>query len=537
MEQTKEYKKHMSTREAGQGRVPPSTGDAAYSLQDYEPLRWFVTLEDVKQPGWSAHDVSSPPRTSICPVSTSSTEGEDLLLQEKKEIQLELTAYAQLRHDLIQPRTGEESYVPRYLRLACDAQAEGLSFLATQRHNAHRYIHHHASSSSSSAHTSRATAAASQSKPLSQTLEATHLTSSTNLRAKEEEEEEQEQKMEEDKDLTCATGTCTLRSRPLQLSSLPPPSAPVSFTSSTGKICSGPGLYYPPLSPSLSPSVKFLAPPKKIMKLVGQAIKEWNMIEEGDRLLLGLSGGKDSLALLHILHALQKRAPVKFTLACATVDPQTESFNPSPLIPYVQALGIPYHYLSEPIVALASAKLQGDSLCAFCSRFKRGLLYSCCRTYGYNKLVLAQHLDDLVESFLMSALHNGQVRTMKANYVIEAGDVSVIRPLVYVREAWTRDMSQQGHLPVINENCPACFEQPKERARMKKLMEQEEAMVPALFYNMRKVSYRSQSAGIEVCLSFYYSFRMSLIDVLCVPLRVFLSTMAGSASAAARRLL
>ncbi len=105
----------------------------------------------------------------------------------------------------------------------------------------------------------------------------------------------------------------------------------------------------------------------------------------------------------------QKRAPIKFEISCATVDPQTSSFDPSPLIPYVQSLGVPYHYLSEPIVELAKSKMQGDSLCAFCSRFKRGLLYSCCRTYGYNKLVLAQHLDDLAESFFMSLLHNGQV--------------------------------------------------------------------------------------------------------------------------------
>lgn len=168
------------------------------------------------------------------------------------------------------------------------------------------------------------------------------------------------------------------------------------------------------------------------------------------------------------------------------VDPQTDSFDPSPLIPYVQGLGITYHYLSEPIVELANSKLQGDSLCAFCSRFKRGLLYSCCRTHNYNKLVLAQHLDDLVESFLMSCLHNGQLRTMKANYTIEAGDVRVIRPFIYLRESSTRDFSQSVQLPIINENCPACFEEPKERARMKKLMEQEEAMVPALFHNLRK---------------------------------------------------
>lgn len=192
--------------------------------------------------------------------------------------------------------------------------------------------------------------------------------------------------------------------------------------------------------------------------------------------------------MLHLLRHFQRIAPIRFTLACATVDPQTDSFDPSPLIPYVQSLGITYHYLSEPIVAMAKEKMQGDSLCAFCARFKRGLLYSCCRDNNYNKLVLAQHLDDLAESFMMSALHNGQVRTMKANYPIDNADddIRVIRPLVYTREQSTRDFSLSLQLPVINENCPACFEEPKERARMKKLLSQEEIMIPSLFQNMRR---------------------------------------------------
>ena len=123
------------------------------------------------------------------------------------------------------------------------------------------------------------------------------------------------------------------------------------------KILSGTGTTYLSTLEDIMPKL-FASPPKKVMKLVGQAVKEWNMIEDGDRLLLGLSGGKDSLALLHILVALQKRAPVRFEIACATVDPQTESFDPSPLIPYVKSLGITYHYLSEPIVELAKTKLQ-----------------------------------------------------------------------------------------------------------------------------------------------------------------------------------
>ncbi|CAE7430443.1 ttcA, partial [Symbiodinium microadriaticum] len=201
--------------------------------------------------------------------------------------------------------------------------------------------------------------------------------------------------------------------------------------------CGGDDSYTPNLGDGSTGRAKVATPPKKILKPVGQAIADWGMIEEGDRLLLGLSGGKDSLTLLHILLHLQRKAPVNFTIACATVDPQTESFDPSPLIPYMQSLGVTYHYLSEPIVELAKSKMQGDSLCAFCARFKRGLLYSCCRNNGYNKLVLAQHLDDLAESFIMSSLHNGKLRTMKAHYKIDAEDLSVIRPLAYTREAHT----------------------------------------------------------------------------------------------------
>eukprot|EP00656_Telonema_subtile_P037008 TRINITY_DN4108_c0_g1_i1.p1 TRINITY_DN4108_c0_g1~~TRINITY_DN4108_c0_g1_i1.p1 ORF type:complete len:1013 (+),score=253.27 TRINITY_DN4108_c0_g1_i1:135-3173(+) len=226
--------------------------------------------------------------------------------------------------------------------------------------------------------------------------------------------------------------------------------------------------------------------PPKLKRGVGQAIQDWRMIEPGDKLLLGLSGGKDSLTLLHILMDIQKRSPVKFELAAATVDPQTPSFDPSSMIEYCKALGITYHYLSEPIIERAKTEMEGDSLCAFCARMKRGLLYSCCRRGGYTKLVLAQHLDDLVESFFMSCYH-GQTRTMKANYQAdEVAGLRVIRPLIYTRETVTRDFAYGTRLPVINENCPACFEEPKERHRVKKMLAKEESLYPQLFSNMRR---------------------------------------------------
>jgi hypothetical protein len=128
-----------------------------------------------------------------------------------------------------------------------------------------------------------------------------------------------------------------------------------------------------------------------------------------------------------------------------------------------------------------------------------------CSTYGYNKLVLAQHLDDLCESFFMSVLHNGQTRTMKAKYRNDAGDLEIIRPFIYLRESSTRDFSLVHHLPIINENCPACFEQPKERARVKKVLQQEETMVPNLFYNLKR-------AMVPLMHDETYSFLQRLTD-------------------------
>ncbi|CAH0490865.1 unnamed protein product [Peronospora farinosa] len=230
----------------------------------------------------------------------------------------------------------------------------------------------------------------------------------------------------------------------------------------------------------------FPTPPKKLLRWVGQALMQWDMIQEGDRLLLGVSGGKDSLSLLHVLLRFQKRAPVRFELACATVDPQTPSFDPSPLKEYMRTLDVPYYYLSENIIERATCEMNGDSLCSYCSRMKRGVLYTCCRTNGFNKLVLAQHLDDLAESFFMSAMHNGQLRTMKAKYWNDQQDVEVLRPLAYVREIELKKFAYDSRLPVINENCPACFEEPKERRRIKKMLAQEENLYPDMYNSLRR---------------------------------------------------
>jgi tRNA(Ile)-lysidine synthase TilS/MesJ len=235
---------------------------------------------------------------------------------------------------------------------------------------------------------------------------------------------------------------------------------------------------------STAPELVLPRPPKSLLRKVGRAIADYAMIRPGDRILLGVSGGKDSLSLLAILQHLQTYAPVHFELSVLTVDPEVEGFDPATLIPYYQALGLRWFYERQPIMAQAQTQLEGDSFCAFCARMKRGVMYNLCRRHGFNVLALAQHLDDLAESLLMSLFHGGQLRTMKAHYLNDAGDVRIIRPLAYCRERQTAEFALQGALPVVADSCPACFRAPTQREHMKTLLAREEHDTPHLFANL-----------------------------------------------------
>jgi len=229
---------------------------------------------------------------------------------------------------------------------------------------------------------------------------------------------------------------------------------------------------------------EFIKPPKTLLRQTGRALVDFKMIREGDRVLLGLSGSKDSLALLHVLHHFQRHAPIKFEFAAITVDPLAGDFDPSPMIPYLKSLGVEYHYQRESIMEMAKQHMGKPSYCAFCSRIKRGIMYNTAREHGFNVIALAQHLDDLAESFMMSAFHGGQLRTMKSHYVIDEGDLRVIRPLVYARERQTREFSISAELPVIADSCPACFSMPTQRQHFKELLATEELQNKTLFKSL-----------------------------------------------------
>ena len=228
----------------------------------------------------------------------------------------------------------------------------------------------------------------------------------------------------------------------------------------------------------------FVRPSRSLVSKAGRAIADFGMIRNGDRILLGLSGGKDSLSLLHLLEHFRSCAPVRFEFGAVTIDPQAGDFDPSPMIPYLAALGVEYHYVRQPIMELAREHMGRPSYCAFCSRLKRGFIYATARKHGYNVIALAQHLDDLAESFLMSAFHGGRLQTMKAHYVNDDGDLRIIRPLVYVRERMTRAFAADNGLPVVPDSCPACFAMPTQRRHMKELLAGEETGNRTLFRSL-----------------------------------------------------
>ena len=169
-----------------------------------------------------------------------------------------------------------------------------------------------------------------------------------------------------------------------------------------------------------------------------------------------------------------------------TVDPQSPDYDPSSMINFMKKLGVKYFYEKDPILERAKKTLQKDSFCSFCARMKRGIIYNCARREGFNVIALGQHLDDLAESFIMSSFHNGLLRTMKANYLIDQGDLRVIRPLIYCREKLFKEFVSSNKIPIIQENCPACFSGPTERHRVKVLLAQQENIYPNLFQSLQK---------------------------------------------------
>ena len=230
--------------------------------------------------------------------------------------------------------------------------------------------------------------------------------------------------------------------------------------------------------------------PQKILKQVGQAIEKFEMIQEGDHILLGLSGGKDSTLLAHIFKHLQKHSPVKFTFQAVTIlYGMGEDFSEQKA--HFDAYDIPHEFMQTEVFDLAKTKMNKDSsFCSFFSRLRRGNLSGAAKKYKCNKIALGHHLDDAVESLMMSFMYNGILRSMPPKYTTESGDI-MIRPLAYVRETLISKVAQDNNIPAAgDEMCPGMImpgaKMPHARYETKELLRSLEEKNPHMFDSMRK---------------------------------------------------
>lgn len=187
---------------------------------------------------------------------------------------------------------------------------------------------------------------------------------------------------------------------------------------------------------------------KRVCKLAGRAIKEYEMIREGDRILVGLSGGKDSVTLMHVLSHLLKRAPVKFELISATFDAGFDGIELTPLAEYARQQGWDHRIVRLDVKSLVEEKDIGSKLpCSFCSRMRRGKLHGLADELGCNKIALGQHLDDLCVSLLIGLFRGQGLKTMGPNVPADAGTKRVIRPLCTTPVDSIKEAARQFDLP------------------------------------------------------------------------------------------
>ncbi|MGP1506026.1 MAG: tRNA 2-thiocytidine biosynthesis TtcA family protein [Campylobacter sp.] len=227
---------------------------------------------------------------------------------------------------------------------------------------------------------------------------------------------------------------------------------------------------------------------KKLLRIVGQTNAKYKMFEENDRILLGLSGGKDSLNLAHILKHFQSVSPQNWDFKAVTLGyGMGENFDY--LKTHCKEHEIDYEVIDSEIFELSKDKIRrNSSFCSFFSRMRRGYLYSYALKNGYNKLAIAHHLDDATESFFMNFAYNGALRTLAPKYRAQNGIV-VIRPLIFAREKQLRDSAMRNGLQTIgDEACPAMrfdVKMPHARFETKQLLANLESENPKLFISLK----------------------------------------------------
>jgi tRNA 2-thiocytidine biosynthesis protein TtcA len=209
---------------------------------------------------------------------------------------------------------------------------------------------------------------------------------------------------------------------------------------------------------------------RRLLKATSQAIHDFELIEPGDRILVGVSGGKDSYTLLHVLQRLRERAPVAFDLIAVNLDQGHPGYPADVVERHLVSTGVPYRMLKEDTLSIVRRLVpEGKTTCPVCSRLRRGILYNTAVELGCNKIALGHHRDDLVETLLLSALYSGALKTMPPKLHSNDGRNIVIRPLCYAAEEDIAAFAEAKRFPIVP--CDLCGSQPNlRRKRVKGLL-------------------------------------------------------------------
>ncbi len=211
---------------------------------------------------------------------------------------------------------------------------------------------------------------------------------------------------------------------------------------------------------------------KKLGRATSRAIADFSMIEEGDRLLVAVSGGKDSYTMLHLLRSLQRRAPVTFELRVVNVDQGHPGYPAHVLREYMAREGHDFTMIEEDTYSIVTEKIpKGKTYCSLCSRLRRGILYRVAKEFGCNKIALGHHRDDVLQTLFLNLVFAGQLGAMPARLVADGGALIVVRPLVYCAEEDIREFATLAQFPILP--CDLCGTQEHlQRKAMGRLIDQ-----------------------------------------------------------------
>ncbi|CUA95323.1 tRNA 2-thiocytidine(32) synthetase TtcA [Thiomonas bhubaneswarensis] len=217
---------------------------------------------------------------------------------------------------------------------------------------------------------------------------------------------------------------------------------------------------------------------KRLHRLVGQAVVDFNMIEQGDRVMVCMSGGKDSYAMLDILLSLRERAPIDFDLIAVNLDQKQPGFPEHVLPDYLKSRGVPFHIEEQDTFSIVKSIIpEGKTTCGLCSRLRRGILYRVAGELGATKIALGHHRDDILETFFLNLFFGGKLKGMPPKLVSDDGRHVVIRPLAYVEEADLERWAELRAFPLIP--CTLCGSQENaQRKQVKAMLRQWERESP-----------------------------------------------------------